>query len=377
MVIAVKTKITGKDEVEENDNFIFEAFRRIIKLHSEHNFILISEKKLNDVLTSFDNVTNVATGEEKKNPVSRYLWYNIKIPAILKKYKADVFISCDGIASLATKVSQCIIGPDLTFIHQPSFFKKSALLFYKTFIPRSLKKAKLIFTFSEFCKTDIIKQYKINDEKIKVVNKGINENFKEISYEEREAVKAKYTNGNEYFIYTGEVGIHKNLLNLLKAFSAFKKRQKSSMQLLIAGKQEWKYEDFLKNLCLFKFKDDVKILKDPTLQELVEITAAAYAMVHPSLYESFATQPLEAMRSGIPVINSSKGAMCEICGDAALYADMENFKEIAVKMMQLFKDENLRKELIEKGKIQAEKFNWGITSYLLWENVEKILQTNL
>src|SRR5450631_2045550 len=191
MVIAVNTKITGKDELEENDNFVFKTFSRIIKLHPHHNFILISEKKLNDVLTSFDNVINVAIGQEKKNPVWWYLWYNIKIPAVLKKYKADVFISCDGIASLTTKVPQCIITPDLTFIYQPSFLKKSNLLFYKTFIPRSLKKAKVIFTFSEFCKTDIIKQYKTNGDKIKVFYKGVNENFKEFSYEEREKVKAK------------------------------------------------------------------------------------------------------------------------------------------------------------------------------------------
>ena len=370
MVIAVNTKITGKDKLEENDDFFYETFSRIIKLHPQHNFVLISEKVLNAFFLSFENVINVVTGPQKKNPALLYLWYNIKIPAVLKKYEADVFISCDGIASLATKVSQCIIVPDLTFIHHPSFFKKSALLFYKTFIPRSLKKSKLIFTFSEFCKTDIIKQYKTNGDKIKVVYKGVDENFKEISYEQLENAKAKYTDGNEYFIYTGEIGTHKNLLNLLKAFSAFKKRQKSNMQLLIAGKQGWKYEDFFKSLHLFKFKEDVKILKNPPLEELVKITAAAYAMVHPSLYESFATQPLEAMKSGVPVINSSKGAMPEICGDAALYADMENFKEIAVKMMQLFKDENLRRELIERGKIQAEKFNWNITSDLIWKNIQ-------
>src|SRR5674476_677008 len=156
MVIAVSTKITRKNEMEENGNFIFETFSRIIKLHPQHNFILISEKKLNDVLTSFENVINIVIGPQRKSPVLWYLWYNIKIPAALKKYKADVLISCNGIASLTTKVPQCIITPDLTFIHQPSFFKKSSLLFYKTFIPRSLKKAKLIFTFSEFCKTDII-----------------------------------------------------------------------------------------------------------------------------------------------------------------------------------------------------------------------------
>jgi len=104
MVIAVNTKITGKDVVKENDNFIFETFSRIIKLHPQHNFILISEKEVNDLFFSFENVENVAIGTQKKSAALWYLWHNIKIPGVLKKYKADVFISCDGIASLAAKV---------------------------------------------------------------------------------------------------------------------------------------------------------------------------------------------------------------------------------------------------------------------------------
>jgi glycosyltransferase involved in cell wall biosynthesis len=373
MVIAVNTKITGKDELVENDNFIFETFGRIIKLQPQHTFILISEKKLNDLFLSFENVINVEPGPQKRSVAMWYLWHNIKIPAVLKKYKVDIFISCDGIAALAARVSQGIIVTDLNFIHQSSFLKKSKLLFFKMLIPRSVKKATAIFTVSAFCKAEIIKQYKTNADKIKVIYKGVNENFKEINYDEREKVKAKYTDGNEYFIYTGEIGTHKNLLNLLKAFSAFKKRQKSSMQLLIGGKQAWKYEVFLENFRLFKFKDDVKILANPSLEEYMKITAAAYAMIDPSLYESFATQPLEAMKSGVPVVASSKGAMPEILEKAVLYADTENFKDIAVKMMQLFKDENLRNELIEKGKIQAQKFNWDVTAALLWEGIEKCM----
>ena len=80
-------------------------------------------------------------------------------------------------------------------------------------------------------------------------------------------MKGKYADGNEYFIYTGEIGSNKNLLNLLKAFSAFKKRQKSNMQLLIAGKPGWKYEEFLENLRLFRFKEEVKLLEYLPLPE--------------------------------------------------------------------------------------------------------------
>jgi glycosyltransferase involved in cell wall biosynthesis len=373
MIVAVNTKITGRDELTEGDNFVFETFIRIIKLQPKHTFVLISETKLIDAIISFENVRNVVIGQQNKRPAFWYLWYNIKIPAILKKYKADVYISCDGIASLTTKVPQCIVVAGLSFIHQPSIFKTSSLIFYKTFIPKSIKKAHTIFALSEFSKGDIVNQYKTNADKIKIIYKGINENCREISYEEKEKVKAQYTNGNEYFIYSGEIGSNKNLLNLLKAFSAFKKRQKSSMQLLIAGKPGWKSKEFFESLNLFMFKNEVKILKDPSLEQRIKITAAAYAMVYPSPFGGLASQPLEAVKCGVPVITSAKGAMPGIFGDAVLYADTENFKEVAVRMMQLFRDENLKKQLIDKGKIRAEKFNWDVTAKLFWENIEKII----
>lgn len=373
MIIAVNTKITGRGELTEDDNFVIEAFSRIIKLQPGHTFVLISEMKLIGTIASFENVINIVIGQQNKSPALWYLWYNIKIPSILKKHKADVYISCDGIASLTAKVPQYIIVADLSFIHQPSFFKTSSLIFYKTFIPKSVKKAHTIFTVSEFTKRDVVNQYKTNADKIKIIYKGVNENCRGIGYEEKEKIKSQYSDGYEYFIYSGEIGSNKNLLNLLKAFSAFKKRQKSNMQLLIAGKPGWKNKEFFESLSLFMFRDEVKILKDPSIEERIKITAAAYAMIDPSLFNGFTTQPLEAIKCGVPVITSAKGAMPDIFGDAALYADPENFKEVAVRMMQLFRDENLRNELIAKGKIIAEKFNWDVTAKLLWENIEKVI----
>ena len=59
---------------------------------------------------------------------------------------------------------------------------------------------------------------------------------------------------------------------------------------------------------------------------------------------------LEAMQCDVPVITPSDSAMQEIAKDAALYADANNHTDIADKMMLLYKDENLRKELIQKGR---------------------------
>jgi glycosyltransferase involved in cell wall biosynthesis len=373
MIIAVNTRFLVKDKWGAYPNFIYETFTRITKLHPEHTFIFIFDRPWDDSFIFSENVIAVATGPQARHPAQWYIWYNIKIPAVLKKYKAAVFVSPDGLCSLTTKIPQCLVIYDLAFLHDPSFMNKSHFLFYKKFTPGFIKKSKIVVTVSEFTKAAIIKQYKPDAVKIQVVYSGVDEKFMPLLIEERENVKAKYADGNEYFIYTGDIGSNKNLLNLLKAFSAFKKRQKSHMQLLIAGKPGWKHEEFLEILRLFRFKEEVKLIESLPLQELVKVTASAYAMVYPSFLEGFGTQSLQAMKSGVPVITSTASAMSEICSDAALYADPQNFKDIAIQMMLIFKDENLRKTLIEKAKLQAEKYNWDITASLFWDAIEKTM----
>jgi glycosyltransferase involved in cell wall biosynthesis len=87
--------------------------------------------------------------------------------------------------------------------------------------------------------------------------------------------------------------------------------------------------------------------------------------------EGFGVPVLEAMKCNVPVITSFGSSMEEIAGDAALYADAKNFEDIAAKMMLIYKDEKLRKELIEKGKTIAARYSWQRTAELLWQSILK------
>ena len=88
-----------------------------------------------------------------------------------------MFVSPDGFCSLTTKIPQCLLIYDLAFLHDHSYMSKSHFLFYKKFTPRFIKKSKIVVTVSEFTKAEIIKQYKTDAAKIKVVYSGVNENF--------------------------------------------------------------------------------------------------------------------------------------------------------------------------------------------------------
>ena len=348
MVIAVDIRFT-----EEYQNFIYETFSRITTQHLQHSFIFIFNKPFDPSFIFSENIIPVVVQHTKISLLSQ-LRNDHKTSSLLKKYKADVFVTTQSL--LRTNVPQCLIAWD-------------------KFTSKSLKKAQVIVTGSEFSKKEIIENYKIDKNKIDAVYKGVDEIFQPIIFEEKEKVKEQYADGNEYFFtclpagrFTGTIKRENILLNLLKAFSVFKKMQKSNMQLLIASKTEISKE-FLEKLRLFKFKTEVKIL-DVHKKELPGITGAAYAFVSLFAQEGY-SHALEAMRSNVSVITSIAGCMPEICSDAALYFDHNDHKDIADKMMLVYKDEKLRQQLIENGKEQVKKYTWDKTAKRLWKSIEK------
>ncbi|HEX5654821.1 MAG TPA: glycosyltransferase family 1 protein [Chitinophagaceae bacterium] len=371
MRIAVNTRFLQKDFPEGYGYFLHETFKRITTAHPEHEFIFIFDRPYDPQFIFSPNTRAVVCGPPARHPVLWKLWYDFRIPLILKKTRADLFVSCDGFCSLATAIPQCLVVHDLSWIHFPSFISKSHLLFYKYYTPKYLQKAARVATVSHFSKKDLITQYGIGEDKIDVVFSAAKTSFHPATGPQMTVIKEKYTNGNEYFLYTGAIHPRKNLFNLLKSFSIFKKKQNSNFKLLMAGRLAWKYDQFVKDLQRYKYRKDVILAGYLPEEELVQLMSAAYALVYPSFWEGFGVPVLEAMRSGVPVITSVDSAMQEIAGDAALYANPASPEDIADKMMLIYKDEQLRTRLIQKGIGQEKKYSWDRTASLLWETILK------
>lgn len=372
MRIVVNARFLRSNCKNNYGRFQYETLKRIVENHPEDTFIFLFDKPVDPALVFADNVTLVYMKPEAKGPLSWRWWFDIKIPAILKKYKADVFVSFDRFLSLRTKVPQCLVIQDLSFFYTPDLFKKSHLSFYKKNTGYYLKKAASVAVLSDSIKKDIRDYYKIEEDKLTVVFSGANAIFHSADEYSREQIKDSYTNGYNYFIYTGFLDRSSNLITLLKAFSIFKKRQKSSWKLVLAGKLDESYgEDFLKSLASYKYREDVIVYDNIREQERAALLSGAYAMVYTQVYEGFAVPVLEAMQSGVPVIVSDNDSLQDVTGEAALFADVNDPSDVGDKMMQLYKDESLRSRLIAKGLDRATQYSWDKTADLLWESIRR------
>ena len=150
----------------------------------------------------------------------------------------------------------------------------------------------------------------------------------------------------------------KNLVNLLKAFSAFKKRQRSGMQLIITGIAGIDFASFSDSLKSYKYKEQVKLLPGPDREESEKIFAAAYALIIPSSFESSYENIFFAMQNSVPVLASENSVAAELCSEAGTYFNSADIKDMSEKMMFIFKDEDKRKELIESAKNRIDLFDW-------------------
>ncbi len=370
MRIGVNTRsITGISGTGQ-DYYNAEILKRVVKNNTNHEFVFFAGKDCNSIFPSGKNVQIIETGSIKENPFYWKLWFEVKLPYLLKKYKIDILLSANGFCSMLTKVPQCLIIHQLDFLHYPKNFNRINLLFLKINTKRSLKMAKTVITVSGFLKKEIKKNYQLDAAKISVIHAAVADGFQPIEFSEKQTIKEKYTEAAEFFIYKGNLFPYQNMLNLLKAFSVFKKRQKSNMKLLIAGEIAKQSKPLIEILKTYKFRNDIFLLDNNDNNEMVKIVAAAYAFVNPTINDGYHIHVIEAMACGVPVITLNAD---EIDADAALFASGEKVDEMAAQMMVIYKDENRRNELIKKGLLLIKQFNWKKSAELLWQSIEKTI----
>lgn len=347
------------------------SFVKLAEVNPSDKFIFISNQPFPADFPALKNIETIVLPQQSQNPLLWKLWYNYKLPAILKKHKVNLVVHAGIACSLRTKLSQYILVNDLSFLQQPAWLDKKYGRFVRSNAPAFLNKAKKVFTTSQAIKNSIVEKYTIDIQKTELLYPFPGSGYQPLQWKEKETAKEQYAEGKEFFLFAGPLNESSNLISLLKAFSFFKKRQKSNMQLLVVYPGPDEDKNFKESLRLYKFRQEVKLLAGLNETEMQKVTAAAYVFVYPVLRETSAGVLLNALQCEVPVITNAGAAANEILGDAVLYCNPNNFEDIAQKMMLLFKDENSRNELIAKGKQQAGKYSLDKTSAVLWQSVTK------
>jgi len=273
MVIAVYADLKD-DPSPENIYFLKSFIENFAITYPRHKFYLIVS---NAVIDGFDDTLFQVISLSIQWPAFIRFRLEQKVLKTLKVIKAERLFSVNTV--LKTPVLQSVFFDDVKT--------------KKKFSSKTLQKLNGIFVLSESEKAFLLYHYKLDLEKIETIYGGHSKLFASIPDEPKKSIKEKYTNGKEYFIYRGAIEKDRNIIQLLKAFSIFKKRQKSSMKLLLMGKLLWQNKEFDKLIGNYKYREDVVIVADASLVDeaklLLQLTLI-YSLMPTIFYYSHSTR---------------------------------------------------------------------------------------
>ena len=375
MLIAADARFLDSPEMPVYQAFTEKLLLQLAKDHPSDQFIFFVDKPV-ELLTTVvpTNVLRVAITPKPKNYWTHKWWYDVRLPLALKKYKPAVFIGSYGLCSCNTSVSQILIVHDLAFRHKYAAHPHHSFLFYKKSTPICLKKAAAIVAVSQSIKEELAIAYPISQKKITVCGSASDSGYTFLEWAGKEHTKEKYTQGCEYFLCRISDNTKSQFIHVLKAFAIFKKWQRSNMKLLLVVESMLLIQPEKAKLETYRFRNDVVLIEELSLVESQSLIASAYASIHPVLYEGFSTEILEAMLCGTPVMAYDTPSAKEMAGDSALYISPTNAQQAADQMKIIYKDENLRNQLIKSGFEKTAHYSWQKTEASIRKVIESLRQ---
>jgi len=272
-----------------------------------------------------------------------------------------LFIPNLNFIAWSKKCKKVITVHDLSFERYPSFYSSKGRYWHKITNPRKIfHEADKIIAVSENTKNDLIKLYSINTNKIKVIYSGINPDFfKVLDQTVLNVIKEKYKIIKPYIFTLGNLEPRKNIESLILGFDCLKRKYKIDYQFVIAGGEAWTQNKKIYDLAKKSYiSDGIRFLGYIPAEDKMALYQAANIFVYPSFYEGFGFPPLEAMASGVPVICSDSSSLPEIVSNAVLLFDPYDINQLAETIHQVLTDDNLKRNLIEKGIEQVKSFSW-------------------
>ena len=291
--------------------------------------------------------------------------YQHQSQAELRDYHLDLwFYPFMALKPYPAGLPAVVTIPDMQHEEFPDFFADSVLAWRRFNYFRSASEADKVITLSEYSKIQIVKYLAADPLKVHAIHLdgAPLDDHRAMGGDNACTILKKYDLTPGYLYYPANNWAHKNHRNLFRALSIIKRSVGSCPRLVLTGAFVDEGQDWTADLNRLGIIDDVKKLGFISRKEMAAIYRHSLALVFPSLYEGFGMPVIEAMRSDCPVLCSNATSLPEIGGDAVVYFDPTSPENIAEKILKLGRDDQIRQQMIKRGRRKAEQFSWRRTA---------------
>lgn len=321
-------------------NYSRSTLKLLTELHPEHEYFLYNPRVPDENQIKFLDLPHHAK-VHIKIPQTFFFeifsstWRRYGITADIVRDKIDLYhgLSHEIPVNIhKTNIKSIVTIHDLIFKVFPQYYKVADRKIYDNKFKHACETADGIIAISEQTKSDIIKYYNINADKIKVIYQGCSIIFESPSdAKAKQAVKTKYNLPDKYLLSVGSIERRKNTKLILEALS----KLSNDISLVLVGKKTEYYNELIEYINTNNLSNRVIFLHDVKFNELPSIYQQALMFIYPSRYEGFGIPILEALHSRIPVIAAKGSCLEEAGGPMTKYIDADSAEELIQAINEL------------------------------------------
>jgi glycosyltransferase involved in cell wall biosynthesis len=231
------------------------------------------------------------------------------------------------------------------------------------------QKASYVFVGTNAGKAEVERFYQVPSARVKVIPFPTPGFVTKVSPKKDSAILEKYQLPSQYLFYPAQFWPHKNHANLLMAIKHLKEQHNLIAPVVFVGSDKGN-QDYIRRLTVkLGLDEQVKFLGFIPQEDLISLYQNALALAFVTFFGPDNLPPLEAFALGCPVIASKVSGADEQLQDAAILVDPSDPEHIASAIKQMWLDQSLRQDLIERGLARSQ--SWTGKDYV--NNVYSVL----
>ena len=304
------------------------------------------------------------------------LWTHLRLSFEMLRHPPDVLFVPSHVLPFLHPARSVVTVHDVGYRHYPQAHTAAQRRYLEWSTRYHVHQATYLLVDSAATREDLVAFYGADPARITVAYLGVAPHFQPVREAEHlVAARLKYGVAEPYILYVGTLQPRKNLSRLIQAVARLSDIH--SVQLVLAGKKGWLYDDILAQAQRLGIAGQVRFTGFVDEADLAALYSGAALFAMPSLYEGFCMPVLEAMACGTPVICSNVSSLPEVAGDAALTFDPHDVDAMAAAMARALGDRPLRAELVRRGLEQAARFTWQRCARQVLDVLESVYKNDI
>jgi len=332
--------------------YSFELLRDLLDIDTRNEYVLHgwSLKVNRDLIRTLQRENVRCSLSRIPGPGKRFYWNRLRTPSLQRLIgRFDIFHSAEPLLPPIAPARGIVTVHDLAYVKHPELFERSVVA-RDQFVRRSVRDSSAIIVPSLHTKSDLINLLGVDERKIILIRPPVHRECSPVKdVDGDEAVRRKYGLHSPFALFVGVIEPRKNVGGIIKAFEFLHERAHMDLDLVLAGRDGWLYQDTIRLIGLSRERSRIHRLYFVPDADLMSLYRLARFFVYPSFYEGYGSPVAEAMASGLPTITSRNTSLQEIGGTSVVLVDPENTEELSSAMWELAGNEETRARLAASG----------------------------